>query len=296
MSRSYCFTWNNYKQEDIDSLMKYEHRYIVIGLEKAPETGTPHLQGYIEFTSPKRLTTLHKAYPKVHWEPRKGTAAQASEYCKKGEEYVEDGQISKQGQRTDLETVARMALDKTIPIEDITEQYPKQALLYTRRITELRHASYTNRTKQPEITWLWGKTGVGKTRYAFDHHTDVYIKDGTQWWNEYTQNEAIVIDDFDGKWPIRDLLRLLDRYPYQGQTKGSYVKINSPYIYITCEHPPQHFWSDDILAQILRRINESGGKIEHIQINMKQDSETEVEGNTSASTSDETTTTTTTTE
>lgn len=105
-------------------------------------------------------------------------------------------------------------------------------------------------------------------RQPVEKHKTYYIKDGTQWWDEYEQQEAIIIDDFDGKWPFRDLLRLLDRYPYQGQFKGGYVPINSPFIYITCEHPPDWFWgpmakapltgdrSANELAQMLRRIDE----------------------------------------
>jgi hypothetical protein len=64
-----------------------------------------------------------------------------------------------------------------------------------------------------------------------------------------------VIDDFDGKWPYRDLLRLLDRYVYQGQIKGGYVHINSDYIIITCEHRPEEYWSGNELTQVRRRLD-----------------------------------------
>jgi len=46
----------------------------------------------------------------------------------------------------------------------------------------------------------------------------------------------------------------LDRYRYQGQVKGGYVNINSPFIYITCEHPPSYYWSGNELDQITRRL------------------------------------------
>ena len=82
------------------------------------------------------------------------------------------------------------------------------------------------------------------------------MKDGTPWWDGYTNQDVILIDDFDGKWPFRDLLRLLDRYPYQGQIKGGYVKINSPHIYITCEFPPADIYQPgNELNQIIRRLD-----------------------------------------
>ena len=110
------------------------------------------------------------------------------------------------------------------------------------------------RESPPEVIWRWGLAGTGKTRYCIEKHPSHYIKDGTSWWDNYTQQEAIIIDDFDNNIPYRTLLRIIDRYSCQGQVKGSYVQINSPFIYITCEHPPEKYWSDNELKQILRRI------------------------------------------
>jgi len=45
------FTLNNYTEDDIDRLcdMDPDKALVVIGLEVAPTTGTPHLQGYFQF-------------------------------------------------------------------------------------------------------------------------------------------------------------------------------------------------------------------------------------------------------
>jgi len=51
------------------------------------------------------------------------------------------------------------------------------------------------------------------------------------------------------------LLKLCDRYKYSGQVKGGFVKINSPFIFITCEFPPSHFWIGNTLTQVLRRAD-----------------------------------------
>lgn len=254
MHRNYCFTWNNYTQKDAEMVVTYPCKYMVVGHETG-ENGTPHMQGYVEFASAKNLSTLKKAWgDKPHFEARKGTAKQASDYCKKDGDYIERGEISNQGKRSDLDEWARMAMDRNIALNTMIQESPKMALLYIKRATEMRRLTFEDRTEPPNAVWLWGSTGVGKTRMAFDNHNTVYIKDGTMWWDGYEQQEAIVIDDFDGKWPFRDLLRLLDRYPYQGQVKGGYVKINSPTIYITCDKPPERFWHGDELSQIQRRL------------------------------------------
>lgn len=252
-SRNWCFTLNNYSEEDEQKFQNLECKYLVFGYEVGEENKTPHLQGYVEFSNATRLDTLKKINERIHWESRKGSAQQAADYCKKSGYFFEKGQISKQGERTDLKKTIISLKDKK-DIRYIVDEHPVEYIKFHRGIESMLYHLVDHRKEPPHVTWLWGKAGTGKTRYAVEAHDTFYIKDGTQWWNGYNQEKAIIIDDFDGHWPYRDLLRLLDRYPYQGQTKGGYVKINSPFIYITCEYAPNHFWQDNELAQILRRV------------------------------------------
>jgi len=48
-SRDWCFTLNNYKAIDEAILRQLDSKYLIYGYETAPETGTPHLQGYVYF-------------------------------------------------------------------------------------------------------------------------------------------------------------------------------------------------------------------------------------------------------
>lgn len=244
--------------------------------------GTRHLQGYVEWTGVKRWNTMKALNPRIHWEARKGSAKQASEYCKKGEQshdewklagssganygknamVFEKGTVSAQGKRSELEEIGEQVVAMR-PLREIAQENPATYIKYAKGIEKLHNQMLKPRDSSaaPYIEWRWGLAGVGKTRYCVEkHQTSHFIKDGTQWWDGYDQQEAIIIDDFDGRWPFRDLLRLLDRYEYQGQYKGGYVQINSPYIYITCEHAPSHFWSGNELAQVTRRIT----KIENV--------------------------------
>lgn len=252
--RNVCFTLNNYSLDEHRAILEYPCKYLVVGMETG-ENGTPHLQGYFEFKNPKRLETLKNFNPRIHWENRRGSAKQAADYCKKENNYVEKGEISKQGKRSDLEEIGSMILIDKANDKEVAMAFPSQYIRYSKGIEKLINLTYEDRTKAPIVTWLWGKAGVGKSGFAAERHLNShYIKDGTKWWDNYKQEDAIIIDDFDGRWPFRDLLRLLDRYKYQGEYKGGYIKINSPYIYITCEFPPEYFWADNELAQILRRV------------------------------------------
>lgn len=252
--RNMCFTLNNYTNDEFQQLKTMEHKYIVIG-EETGENGTPHLQGYAEFHNPRNFSALKKSFPRLHIEERKGTALQASNYCKKENKYYENGDLSQQGKRTDLDDVATAVLNKS-SLRDIAMTYPTTFIKYHKGINALAETIMEHRTTKPTVHWYYGKSGAGKTKQATAFAQSYYMKDNTQWWNGYTQQECIVIDDFDrNSWNFRDLLRLLDYYHYQGQTKGGYVKINSPYIIITCEYAPKDIFLGTEVIQIQRRIN-----------------------------------------
>lgn len=252
--RNCCFTLNNYTASEVESIKNWEAKYIIFGYEKG-ESGTPHIQGYVEWKNARKLSTLKNLNDRIHWEARKGSAFQASEYCKKEGNIWEKGIMSNQGKRSDLDSVVESINDGN-SLAIIASTNPQQFIKYHKGIEKLLSLTrFSDRTTKPYIEWRYGKSGTGKTRYCIEKHPNHYIKDGTMWWDGYTQNEAIIIDDFDGNWPYRDLLRLLDYYKYQGQFKGGYIPINSPFIYITCEFPPEYFWSDNKLTQILRRCD-----------------------------------------
>lgn len=254
-AKGICFTLHDYTDNDCERIKNLKTTYLVFGYETCPDTGRPHLQGYMEFKTSKRFKTLKKLFPTMHLESRKGTRLEASDYCKKVGKYYEDGEIKSQGKRNDLKNVCE-AVKNGAKLFEIAEEFPETFVKFTKGITALRSMKLTPRTDKPYIEWRWGLAGTGKTRYCVEKHSNHYIKDGTQWWDNYDGQEAIIIDDFEAKsWPYRDFLRLIDRYAYQGQFKGGYVNINSPYIYITCEHPPQFYWTDNKLAQVVRRID-----------------------------------------
>lgn len=80
-------TLNNYTDIDIAKfavIIQPMADYYVYGKEKAPTTGTPHLQFMVCFKSVKRLTALMKIL-KAMWfvKSQKSTMKEASDYCKK---------------------------------------------------------------------------------------------------------------------------------------------------------------------------------------------------------------------
>lgn len=256
--RRILFTLWEYTDDDIIDFLCLKHKYIVMGFEIGPECGRPHLHCYIEFKNSRSWAELKKSVnPTTHMDKCKGNGAQNRKYCTKDGDYYEDGELSNQGERSDLMAVKK-AVDEGKSNYEIAQENFGTVMRYGKGIDNYRAGSMKDRTEPPIVLWLWGPSGCGKTRSACTMYGTYYIKDATKWWDRYTQQNAIVIDDYDGNWPFRDLLRLLDRYPYQGQCKGAYVPINSKYIIITCDRPINEVYSklsESELIQLCRRVS-----------------------------------------
>ena len=257
-SRKYCFTINNWTSSDLYAVknMFKSASYGIVGQEVG-ENGTHHLQGYVRFKNDKSFKVMKHMLVRAHLEPAKGSDVDNQKYCGKGENIYEVGEVEiGQGTRTDIKDLAKKIREKMLSIEDVMFEYPELYMKYSRAIEKMFNAVMEHRSEAPLVFWRWGLAGTGKTRGCMDLHSpeQVYVKDGTPWWDGYKQQEAIVIDDFDNAIPYRTLLRILDRYQYQGQVKGGYVNINSKYIYITCEHPPEYYWRGNELQQVTRRL------------------------------------------
>lgn len=108
--RRYCFTKNNYTDDDEQLLFEFGEResvvYLVYGRELAPTTGTKHLQGFFILSSPQRITWLNTNLFQCHYEVTRGTSQQAADYCKKENDFEEYGTFpASAGKRTDIETI-----------------------------------------------------------------------------------------------------------------------------------------------------------------------------------------------
>jgi len=105
-TRAWCFTLNNYTEEERDALRSLKCKYIVFGYERGEE-GTPHLQGYVHLSTQKTLSAMKKFIPRAHLEPRRGTIDEAVDYCKKDGDFEEYGEKPKTQQEKGVSEKAR---------------------------------------------------------------------------------------------------------------------------------------------------------------------------------------------
>ena len=134
-AKKFVFTKNNYTEPDIEFLKGLFERpaegdevtYLVFGKEVAPTTGTPHLQGYIEWSKRKTLSVCRRLLSRCHIEIARGSPQQCAIYAKKDGDFLEFGTISKQGSRTDVESFMKWMreYDGYPPDVEIAENFPQ---------------------------------------------------------------------------------------------------------------------------------------------------------------------------
>jgi len=109
------------------------------------------------------------------------------------------------------------------------------------------------------VVVLWGPTGVGKSRRAWEEAgLDAYPKDPrSKFWDGYRGQSNVVIDEFRGDIDISHVLRWFDRYPVIVEVKGSSVVLKAQKIWITSNLCPDQWYPNlDVgtRAALMRRL------------------------------------------
>lgn len=263
----YVFTWNNYTQENIDFLKGLAATdnidYMIFGKEVAPTTGTEHLQGYIHFHSKRSKSAIVKKLKGAHVEIAKGDDFQNQDYCSKNDEHWEFGEPVKQGTRSDLDALKESILNNGLTVDEIVIQNPWYYQNYGRTLNKIEDLAMRKkfRTWMTVGEWIWGPTGVGKSKYAyegFNPDTHYNWKDDLGWQDGYCGQETVIINDFRGHIKYEDLLKIMDMHPFEVRRRAREpMPFLAKKIIITSSLPPEkvyrHRDEEDSLTQLYRR-------------------------------------------
>jgi hypothetical protein len=112
--------------------------------------------------------------------------------------------------------------------------------------------------------WMWGKPGVGKSRWAHEHpvNGETLVKMCNKWWEGMDPRlvSKVIIEDFPAQQAdihAHHLKVWLDRYVFIGESKGSSLMISPGrfFVMITANfHPKECFTRQQDLEAIMRRM------------------------------------------
>lgn len=255
-ARAWCFTLNNYSDEEVEELRAVECEYMIAG-DEVGENETPHIQGYARWGTVKSFDQIKKMLgERCHLESARGSPQQNVDYCSKESVLFELGERPKMGRRSDLAAV-RGVLEDTGRIRDVVAVATSVQSI---RCAEIL-VKYVERTRdwQPEVFWFWGPTGSGKTRTAFAAAVDPWVSAGSlRWFCGYDAHEDVILDDFRAEHcSFTFLLRLLDRYAFRVETKGGSRQFLAKRVWITSPYAPDKMpWGAEDVNQLVRRLAE----------------------------------------
>ena len=210
--------------------------------------GTYHTHLYICFQNPKMHTVIGNAFPGAHRENVKGTSQQNRDYVLKdgdkynkqadgsydyvdssgkrhtgtnfGNTFMEWGEMPReqQGKSKDVEKILALLRDGANNME-IVEQVPSAMLnmdKVERTRSMFRDAEFADRWRDLEVTYLFGKTGSGKTRSVMDKYgySSCYrVTDYKHPFDTYDGQDVLIFEEFRSSLKHGDMLNYLDGYP-----------------------------------------------------------------------------------
>lgn len=196
---------------------------------------TYHTHLYIKFASPVRFSQLKYYFPDAHIDRVRGTSQENRDYVSKTGKwkYTEKGTTSvpdtfeEYGEcPVEVKGAGKMAVvydmlkDNASNLE-ILDSYP-EAMKYIDKIERarsiVRDSSFASEWRDLTVTYVFGKTGSGKTRGIMEKYgySNCYrVTDYLHPFDAYDGQKVIIFEEFRGGIRHGDMLNYLDGYPVQ---------------------------------------------------------------------------------
>lgn len=221
---------------DYDELLKDGHiRWVCYGLEHCPKTGREHhqlfmyLRGNVTWGA-RSLNKMGNWFGKIHCRvmPMWGDLDENEYYSSKEGQLVEHGKKPKQGFRGDLDETKECIMKGDITVDQIAVENPHMFHMYGRTLERIEDIALRQRyrTENTLGTWYTGRSGVGKSHAVFQgfdpatHYVKSLGKADLKWWDGYTGQETVILNEFRGQIEFSILMDLMDKWPMKVSRRG----------------------------------------------------------------------------
>ena len=240
-SRKWLLTINNpidygfTREEIIVRCKMFMPEYFCMADEIAT-TGTPHSHIFIYSKAPLRFSTLKKRFEGAHIEKAYGSPIENRAYVAKEGKWADEEKAEtkvegsfyewgtlpeKEDRGSKLESLVQN-ISSGMRTIDIVKENPSFALK-TRDVETLRQMMMIEQNglvfRKLSVIYIWGKTGVGKTKSIYEENDIRSIYRVTNYRNNqvlfdgYDGEEVLVLEEYHSNIPIGELLNYLDCYP-----------------------------------------------------------------------------------
>lgn len=227
------------------------------------ENQTYHTHVYIQGRGGIRFSTIKSKFDGGHFEMAKGTAQENMEYVSKSGKWKNDKKsdtsvagtfeefgelpIERQGRRNDIDDLYFM-LKEGLSDYEILEQMPENMIhidKFDKVRQMLRYEQYKTTFRNLETIYIYGDSGVGKTRSVMEKYgyENVYrVTDYSHPFDNYRGQDVVILEEFRSSFPIQDMLNYLDGYPCELPCRynNKYACFTKVYICTNLSLPEQY--------------------------------------------------------
>lgn len=238
-------------------------------LERAPETGAEHFQGYLSTYRSTSFAVVHSFFKTLHegmkpWVADAKSPAQAWAYTQKEDTRLAGpwthGKPPSQGARTDLYDFVESAMELrtgTVTVDTLRSEYPPIEARYTRWFDRVVDRYTPDRTDKTHVILCYGPAGTGKShrcreicRLSFSCEPfPITLRDGVKtstqanWFDGIDQHESAglycIIDEISPyALSLQQFNKLADSGPYSVPVKGGFRKWRCKVLFITSNFRP----------------------------------------------------------
>lgn len=236
-------------------------RYIWYCYELAPTTNHPHFHVFVYYEHPKTFSAVCKDFPDANVQISLGGIAGAKGYCEDDKWYQRGIQPMSQEEKGQSEVI-RWAEARAAAVAGDFSSIPDD--LYTRYQSSYKRM---RREDQPPPTdlatqdhygvWIWGPPGTGKSHKARHEYGEVYLKDLNKWWDDYSGQASILIDEYapeHSQYLSAFMKKWVDKWKFSAEVKGGRLTIRPQLIIVTSNYSIQECFTGVDLQAMLRRF------------------------------------------
>lgn len=266
-SRAFKFNFTTFTEDTEAWLQQLDCRYIVYGYELAPDTGRPHLEGYVVYDNARSLKGARREFHdhgKGYFDVAKGTPDQNYDYSTKDGQFFEKGERPISAQRKGEKERERFATARIAAKEGRFDDIPPD--IYVRYQASLKRIHKEDRPRPGDLIgdenlvvglWIYGPPGTGKSRWVREHHPGAYDKALNKWWDQYEDEQVIHMEDFapeHAKFLTGYVKRWVDRYAFRGETKNGTGVFRPQRVIVTSNYTIAECFDGVDKEAILRRF------------------------------------------
>lgn len=211
-------------------------KYWCMADEMGLQEQTPHTHIFFATqTAAIRFSTVKSLFPTAHIDPVQGTSEECKTYIQKVGKWTDDkksdtsipgtfeewGEIPNEhpGQRTDWDIAYTMLADGCNVMDVIRAQ--THLMRYRSTLEQVRQEliaeQFRNTFRTLQTTYIYGATGLGKTRFVMEKYGYENVCQITSYqhgcFDKYQSEDVILFDEFSSSLKIHDMNNYLDGYP-----------------------------------------------------------------------------------